>query len=77
MVKAIDVAIQKPQEASSLETIVHYGTDSRYYVMIRGWLSQELAGVDSQINAGAKLSDQGLQTKAEFLRKAIRRIDLE
>lgn len=86
MVEAISFALSKPNEASSLETISLYGTDSRYYVMIRGWLVQEQAGVQSQLDAirssGATTAEQA-QTKQKFIDKlafltlAIRRIDLE
>lgn len=78
MVKRIDAAIQRPEKPESFETIVMYGTDSRYYVMIRGWLTQELAGVQSQ-NQASHNDDQNskLMQKEIFLTKAIRRIDLE
>ncbi|MCL1139375.1 hypothetical protein [Shewanella pneumatophori] len=78
MVKALDNAIKQPSK-NSLELIRHYGTDSRYYVMIRGWLVQELQGVNSQL-AAYKSDDEfkaRLQAKSDFLSQAIRRIDLE
>lgn len=78
MVKALDNAIKKPSK-NSLELISHYGTDSRYYVMIRGWLVQELQGVNSQLSA-YRSDDEikaRLQAKSDFLTQAIRRIDLE
>ena len=78
MVKEIDVAIDSPRNPASLEIIAKYGTDSRYYVMIRGWLIQELSGVDSQLSATRDPAVKStLQQKADFLRLAIRRIDLE
>lgn len=65
-------------EQDALAAIAKYGTDSRHYVMIRGWLREELAGVESQL---ASVSGPALQArltrKAGFLKKAIRRIDLE
>jgi len=78
MVKAISAAIQSPKKPESMAVIVKYGTDSRYYVMIRGWLTQELRGVESQLQAvrDAKAKSQ-FQTKVNFLKKAVRRIDLE
>ena len=78
MVKSLDNAIKHPSE-TSLATISLYGTDSRYYVMIRGWLVQELQGVNSQLSA-YRSDDEikaRLQTKSDFLTQAIRRIDLE
>lgn len=78
MVKMIETAIQEPEKPESLETIANYGTETRYYVMIRGWLTQELAGVQSQ-NQASHNDDQNskLMRKEIFLTKAIRRIDLE
>ncbi|MGS0680342.1 hypothetical protein ACVBIL_04170 [Shewanella sp. 125m-7] len=78
MVKSLDSAIKSPSP-ESLALINQYGTDSRYYVMIRGWLVQELQGVNSQLSAYRKddALKAKLQQKADFLTQAIRRIDLE
>ncbi|GIU08393.1 hypothetical protein TUM4261_15040 [Shewanella sp. c952] len=78
MVNAIDKAITDAQP-DSLELIYQYGTDSRYYVMIRGWLVQELTGVQSQLDAHRQQDErrQQLAHKVNFLKQAIRRIDLE
>ncbi|WP_299790530.1 hypothetical protein [uncultured Shewanella sp.] len=78
MVKALSAAITSPAEPESLEIITRYGTDSRYYVMIRGWLVQELSGVQSQLDANRndKAKEQLIERVA-LLSKAIRRIDLE
>ena len=78
MIKALDSAIKQPS-TESLNIIQQYGTDSRYYVMIRGWLVQELQGVNSQL-AAYRSDDETkarLQAKHDFLSQAIRRIDLE
>lgn len=78
MIKMIEAAIQEPEKPESLETIAMYGTDTRYYVMIRGWLKQELAGVQSQNNARHNDDENSkFMQKEIFLAKAIRRIDLE
>ena len=78
MVKQIQEAIRAPENEASLATIVKYGTDSRYYVMIRGWLKEELLGVESQRDAAREETTKAVfGKKVEFLRKAIRRIDLE
>ncbi|MGB6222576.1 hypothetical protein [Haloferula sp.] len=78
MVMAIDAALKKPADQSSLETIARFGTDSRHYVMIRGWLVELLKGSESQL---AATQDPDLKAKhrqkVDFLKKAIRRIDLE
>lgn len=78
MVNAIDKAITDARP-DSLELIYQYGTDSRYYVMIRGWLIQELTGVQSQLDAHRPQDErrQQLEHKVNFLKQAIRRIDLE
>lgn len=78
MVQAVDAALDAPQDPASMETLVRYGTDSRYYIMIRGWLVQERQGVESQLAATRDPELKArLQTRADFLRQAIRRIDLE
>jgi len=78
MVKAIAAAIKAPEKPASLKTITTYGTDSRYYVMIRGWLSQILRGTESQLNATRDPARKAkFQQKVDFLKKSIRRIDLE
>ncbi|MCL1057193.1 hypothetical protein L2729_04195 [Shewanella gelidimarina] len=78
MVKAINTALENPSN-DSLEIITHYGTDSRYYVMIRGWLVQVLSGVQSQYYASQDRHTHkaALAEKIEFLQQALRRIDLE
>lgn len=78
MVQSIDTAIDAPQDPKSLMTLARYGTDTRYYVMIRGWLVQELGNVESQLEANRDPQLKArFQRKADFLRTAIRRIDLE
>ena len=78
MVQSIDAAIAAPDDPESLATVTRYGTDTRYYVMIRGWLVQELQGVESQLEASRDPQLQAkFRQKADFLRTAIRRIDLE
>lgn len=78
MVLEIQAALKAPGDAKSLETIALYGTDSRHYTMIRGWLVQLKSGAKSQKEAA---SDPALKAKHQrmekFLEKAIRRIDLE
>ena len=76
MVQALQQAIATPS-AEHLEVIARYGTDSRYYVMIRGWLVQQLSGVESQLAAQGDSAPEALRAQAEHLKAAIRRIDLE
>ena len=78
MVKKLQVAIKSPQSKASLLVIYEYGTDSRYYSMIRGWLVQELSGVESQLNVSQSESlSKEFTLRADFLKQAIRLIDLE
>ncbi|ABO22336.1 hypothetical protein SHLO109777_12745 [Shewanella loihica] len=76
MVQALQQAIATPSP-EQLEVIARYGTDSRYYVMVRGWLVQELSGIESQLAAQGDGAPETMRAKAEHLRAAIRRIDLE
>lgn len=60
-----------------MEAVIDLGLDSRYYVMVRGWLSMQLAGDRSIANAqGASVSSK-VRARIAFLEKAIRAIDLE
>ena len=78
MVMAVEQALAHPEDPQSLDVISRHGTDSRHYVMIRGWLIQELQAVESQLAASRTPElQQRFSTRAEFLRRAIRRIDLE
>ena len=77
LIEDIQLALHSQSE-EALKTIVKYGTDSRYYVMVRGWLVQYLAGVESQKQANkdpsrSEKSDQ----ETLFLKRAIKLIDLE
>lgn len=79
MVNEIDSLLYNYTDPKAFEKIAEYGTDSRYYVMIRGWLVQELAGTESLIESTEgrePLHSQHVE-KAVFLKKLIRRIDLE
>lgn len=78
MVKAISAALHAPERPASLETIAKYGTDSRYYVMIRGWLIQERQGTQSQLESTRpRGKKEEFQQKVDFLNRCIRRIHLE
>ncbi len=78
MVQNIQVALKAPNDQQSLQTIINYGTDSRYYMMIRGWLFQELVAVESQLHASKEAKIRAkFQNKSNFLKQAIRAIDLE
>ncbi|GLS89866.1 hypothetical protein GCM10007916_09330 [Psychromonas marina] len=77
MVETLQQAL-KVRDEQALQTIQLYGTDSRYYSMIRGWLFQELVAVESQLYASKnKPNSEKFQLKSNFLKQAIRLIDLE
>ncbi len=78
MVEEINLALKAKNKEQSLQTITEYGTDSRYYSMIRGWLFQELVSVESQLGATKNASDSiRFQKQSNFLKQAIINIDLE
>jgi len=73
-------ALHEPDlpDAGRMEAITRLGHDSRYYTMVRGWLVQELKGLESIRSARGAAGDTGdLERRIEFLGKAIRALDLE
>ncbi|MCG8583640.1 MAG: hypothetical protein MI757_02915 [Pirellulales bacterium] len=76
-VLAIRKAIKNYESPKSLEAIADAGTITANYVWVRGWLNEELRGVNSVIMVNKGEARKKLQAKAEFLKRAIRRIDLE
>ncbi len=80
----IGLMVQELQQAlimrddNALKTINLYGTDSRYYSMVRGWLFQELVGVESRLYASKdEQTINKIQSHSNFLKTAIKSIDLE
>ena len=76
-VLAVKAALAAHEDPNSLKAIRDLGLDSRYYVMVRGWLSMELSGAKSILDASRDNPNPQIQQKADFLKKAIRAIDLE
>lgn len=76
-VLAVKAAIHNPEMPGAMEAILVLGLDSRYYVMVRGWLAMQLRGDLSILEAGRGTVSQEIAERIEFLRKAIRAIDLE
>ena len=76
-VLAIQHALKNPSAPDSMKAVTELGHDSRYYVIVRGWLSQELAGCQSINDAHRGQVPKELTERIAFLRKAIRAIDLE
>ncbi len=74
---AIQNAIADPASGGALEAVTELGQDSRYYVMVRGWLSLQLEGDLSIANAQGQSVSSKIEERIAFLKRAIRAIDLE
>lgn len=78
MIKAVAAAMAAPDDPKSMQVIVDAGTDSRYYMMIRGWLKESLRATESQLEVARDADLKAkFAKKAAFIKRAIRRIDLE
>lgn len=78
MIQQLQVAINSPTDDHALQTFSKYGTDSRYYLMVRGWLVQKLSGVQSRLAVQKSESDRKmLIAEVNALKQAIKAIDLE
>ena len=76
-VLAVREAIQNPRAPNAMKAITDLGGDQRYYVMVRGWLSYQLEGDMSILSAGKGHTPDEVTERIDFLKKAIRAIDLE
>ncbi|MFO1491367.1 MAG: hypothetical protein U1F77_07460 [Kiritimatiellia bacterium] len=76
-VLAVQRAIQDPTSPGAMEAVTALGHDQRYYVMVRGWLSQQLAADRSLRDANKERTPKPVLDRIDFLQKAIRAIDLE
>lgn len=74
---AIAAAIQDPDAPDAMEAVVELGSDTRYYVMVRGWLVMQLRGDISIAQARNGDVSPKIAARIAFLEKAIRAIDLE
>ncbi len=74
-VLAVKAAIRNPETPEALSAILDLGRDSRYFVMVRGWLSMQLQGDLSIVDTGA--APPAIVERVEFLENAIRALDLE
>ena len=70
-------AIGDPTKEGAMEAITTLGTDSRYYLMVRGWLVQQIAADRSILATGSGASRDDLETRVAQLQRAVRLIDLE
>ena len=76
-VLAVRLAIENPQTPGALDAVRALGTDSRHYVMVRGWLSEQLRADRSIRDASREKTPRNIMDRIAFLEKAIRAIDLE
>ena len=76
-VLAVQHAIANPDLLDSMPAILALGHDSRYYVLVRGWIVEKLRGDQSIATVMGDEMPPELEKRIEFLEKAIRAIDLE
>jgi len=76
-VLAVREAIHNPRGPNAMQAVTELGRDQRYYVMVRGWLSYQLAGDRSILDAARGQTPDEVMKRIHFLEKAIRAIDLE
>ncbi len=76
-VLAVREAIQNPGMPNAMQAVTDLGHDQRYYVMVRGWLSYQLQGDMSILDANREQTRDEVRARINFLEKAIRAIDLE
>ncbi len=77
----IKAALQIPEKQASVDAVTELGLDSRYYVMVRGWILQHINMTQSYL--GTTTYKESEQRKSEIddriasLQKMLRAIDLE
>ena len=76
-VLAAAAAILDPNLPGAMRAITELGTDSRYYIMVRGWLDQQLKGDRSIVAAAGAGRNRFIEVRISFLEEAIRAVDLE
>jgi hypothetical protein len=76
-VLAIASAIRHPEAPDAMEAVRRLGHDSRYYIMVRGWLEMQLAADSSILEARQGDVSPLITARIAFLREAILAIDLE
>ena len=76
-ISAINTALQNPAAPGAMQAITDLGHDQRYYVMVRGWLMYQLQGDMSILQASQGQAQESIRARVDFIRQAIRAIDLE
>ena len=77
VVLAIRDVMDNPNLPNAMKTVVELGTDSRYYVLVIGWLNEQLRADQSIIEARRDDVPTKISERVLFLKRAIRAIDLE
>ena len=80
-VLAIQAALETPDQSASITAVKALGLDSRHYVMVRGWLVQELRSAKSWQETSTYQTSVAYKNatdrRVSALRRMIRAIDLE
>ena len=76
-VLAVRKAIENPMAPDAMHAVTSLGHDQRYYVMVRGWLSYQLRGDISILDANREQTSDQVKQRIRFLKEAIRALDLE
>jgi len=76
-VLAIRQAIENPMAPDAMHAVTDLGHDQRYYVLVRGWLSYQLQGDISILDANREQTSDRVKERISFLKQAIRTLDLE
>jgi hypothetical protein len=76
-VLAIRKALDDPMAPDAMTAVTDLGHDQRYYVLVRGWLSYQLQGDISILDANKEQTSDQVKQRIGFLREAIRVLDLE
>jgi len=76
-VLAVREAIRNPGGPDAMRAVIALGRDQRSYVMVRGWLSYQLEGDRSILDASDEQTPPEVRRRIRFLEQAIRAIDLE
>ncbi|MEN8206648.1 MAG: hypothetical protein ABFS24_11615 [Pseudomonadota bacterium] len=76
-VSAINEALQNPGAPGAMQAITDLGHEQRYYIMVRGWLMYQLQGDMNIVQAMQEQAPNTIRARIDFVKQAIRAIDLE
>ena len=60
-----------------MQAITELGHDQRYYIKLRGWLLMQLQADQNIAEANKQDVSESILKRIDFIKSAIRRIDLE